>query len=329
MYLLTHRVAYKKIKEMKALNIVLVSIVLVTMLFACQSSHQPTGVKNSSIKTQSAKDILVYMHDGKVILRQDSTIILNKNDEGWSDPSISPDGKIVAYTRIEGSNNRTISLFSLTTEETVPLLVPSTNFYGAVWGPDETYIGFSIFNSKNTWKVGIIKKDNSGFTMLDSISEINYYSPTWKGKDKIVAHNLEKLFVLNLQDKVVDSMSLEKLLGKDYSLSSSDSFFYSTDGSKLFFNAANNIDSKVINELTGPSEALYVLDIPSGIIKKLSPEGVNVNRIFVGADDRIFYEGLSKPFKNVQVFEADLNGDVTLLVEKGNYISASSNANHQ
>ncbi|WP_257667943.1 hypothetical protein [Parapedobacter tibetensis] len=311
---------------MKTLKIVLMSIALAPLLPACQSGHQSANVEDSSTMNQSEKDALVYMDDNKVLLQQDSIITLNKDDTAdWLDPSISPDGKIVAYTRIVGSEDRTISLFNLATKQSVPLKVPSTNFYGATWAPDGAHIAFNIFNSKSTWKVGVIKADNSGYTMLDSVAEIDYYSPTWKGKDKIVAHNLEKLFTLDLQGKVVDSVSFEELIGKDYSLSSSDSFFYSADGDWLFFNAGNVTDDEEMPGLMGPAEALYMLDIANGVIKRLSPKGVNVNRIFVSPDDRIFYEGLSKPFETVQLFETDLNGNVTLLVEKGNYISVSSN----
>ena len=264
------------------------------------------------------------MDDNKVLLKQDSVITLNKNGEEWMDPSISPDGRMVAYTRSIGREGRAISLLDLATKQSVPLKIPSTNCYGAMWAPDGAHIAFSIFNGKHKWKVGIIKADNTRYAMLDSISGTNYYSPTWKGVDKVVAHNLEKLFTLDLQGRVVDSVSFERLIGEDYILSSSDAFFYSADGSRLFFNAGNVADNKERPGLMGPFEALYVLNIADSTIRKLSPEDVNVNRIFVTPDDRVFYEGLSKPFSTVQLFEIDRNGNVTLLVKKGNDISVSS-----
>lgn len=308
---------------MEILKTVLASIALVALLPACHSGHQSSNVEDSSTINQSEKDVLVYMDENKMLLKQDSIIRLNKNDEEWLDPSISPDGRIVAYTCNVGSEDRIISLLTLTTKQSVPLKVPSMNFCCPMWAPNGAHIAFSVFNSKSTWKVGVIKADNSGYAMLDSISEIDYNSPTWKGKDRIVAHNLEKLFTLDLQGKVVDSVSFEKLIGKDYIISSSDNFFYSADGSRLFFNAGSITDNEEMPGLVAP-EALYVLDIADGAIKRLSPKGVSVDRFFVTPDDRVFYGGLSKPFETVQLFEVDLNGNVTLLVKKGNSISVSS-----
>lgn len=309
---------------MKLLKTVLTLIGLIALLPACHSGHQSSNVENSDTINQSEKDALVYIDDGKMLLKQDSIITLNKNEEEWLDPAISPDGRMVAYTRNVGSEDRAISLLTLTTKQSVPLKVSSPNFFGPMWAPDGAHIAFSVFNSKSTLKVGVINADNSGYAMLDSISEIDYNSPTWKGKDRIVAHNMEKLFTLDLQGKVVDSVSFEKLIGKDYSLSSSDIFFYSADGSRLFFNAANVNDNEEAPGLVGPLEALYVLNVADGAIKKLSPEGVTIDGFFITPDDRIFYQGLSKPFETPQLFEIDLNGNVTLLVKKGNSISVSS-----
>ncbi|MFC6099982.1 hypothetical protein [Olivibacter domesticus] len=97
---------------------------------------------------------------------------------------------------------------------------------------------------------------------------------------------MEKLYTLNLKGQVIDSIGFDKLIGKDYTLSSSNSFYFSRDSENLFFNAGNQ---DTLPQLMGSNEALYVLHIADKQVKRLSLSGMNVNRIFVTDDDRIFY----------------------------------------
>ncbi|RZK63385.1 MAG: hypothetical protein EOO95_13595 [Pedobacter sp.] len=233
---------------------------------------------------------------------------------GAMDPAISPDGNKLAYTVNNTTGNRTIWVADLENKSQLQLHVNSSNYYQAMWSPNGNAIAFNIFNSKNLWKVGVIKADNTGYLILDSASAINVYSPTWKNEKELVAHDLKNLYTFNVDGKLVESRVIADLIGKDFMIASSNHFFYSEDGTKLIFNAGN---SDAPDGLTGPSEAAYILNIASKKIERLSPKGVNVPYIFVTADDRIFYSGSEKPYTQSKIYVSDLKGNIKTLVDKG------------
>ncbi|MNI60767.1 translocation protein TolB [compost metagenome] len=193
-------------------------------------------------------------------------------------------------------------------------MVNNNNYYQAVWSADGNTIAFNIFNKQNLWKIGIIKADNSGYVMLDSASKINVYAPTWKNEREIIGQDLTNLYTFDLSGKVIDTKLIAGLIGKDLTIASSNRFFYTKDGQKLIFNAGNN---DVLDGLTGPAEAIYILDLASKKIERLSPKGVNVPYVFVTADDRIFYSGMEKPFTQSKIYVSDLSENNKIVVDKG------------
>jgi len=309
---------------MKVLKTILTYGTIITSitLYACQPRNQ------SSTDASDRQDFITYLDStGTIVMQTDSIEAIHTDDRPdvqILNPAVSPDGQQIAYTKItEQNDDRTVALIDLATRKTTTLNVPSKNFYGPVWSPNAQLIAVNIFNKNSHWKIGIIERKNKGYKMLDSLSSIDYYAPTWKGNDQIVAHNMETLYTLNVNGKIIDSVGFSDLFSKDYSLSSSDCFYFSKDGKKLFFNVGNN---DPLPQLMGPSEALYELNLPTKEIKRLSPPGVNVSRIFVSPDDRVFYEGSTTPFKIVQLFEIDSAGRVKLLAKQGSSISVAPNA---
>lgn len=295
--------------------------------YACQSKHQSSVSDKNYTDSSERRDLIVYLDSNRLMIKSDSVTSVETH-EGPAvqimNPAISPNGQQIAYTTIMDRNDRrTVSLMNLSTLKTTQLQIPSSNFYGPMWSPNSLHIAVNIFNKKSsTWKIGVIGSNNKGYKMLDSLSSVNYYSPAWKNNDQLIAHNMEKLYTLNLKGQAIDSVGFDKLIGKDYTLSSSNSFYFSRDGEKLFFNAGNQ---DTLPQLMGPSEALYELHIADKQIKRLSPFGMNVNRIFVTGDDRIFYEGSTVPFEVVQLFELE-KGGAKLLAKEGSAISVASHA---
>lgn len=297
--------------------------------YACQSKHQSSVSDKNYTDSSERLDLVVYLDSNRLMIKSDSVTTV-ETQVGPAvqimNPAISPNGQQIAYTTImERNDRRTVSLIDLSTLKTTQLKVPSSNFYGPMWSPNGLHIAVNIFNyNSSTWKIGIIGSNNKDYKMLDSLSSVNYYSPTWKNNDQLIAHNVEKLYTLNLKGQVIDSIGFDKLIGKDYTLSSSNSFYFSRDGENLFFNAGNQ---DTLPQLMGPSEALYELHIADKQIKRLSPFGMNVNRIFVTRDDRIFYEGTTAPFEVIQLFELE-KGGARLLAKGGSAISVASHAVH-
>jgi len=234
---------------------------------------------------------------------------------GATDPAISPDGNKLAYTLSDSAGNRSIWIADMENKSQGKLQVSSNNYYQAMWSADGGAIAFNIFNSKNLWKIGVIKTDNSGYVMLDSASKINVYAPTWKNEKEIIGQDLTKLYTFDLAGKLIDTKLIADLIGKEFSIASSNRFFYTKDGAKLIFNAGN---TDILDGLTGPSEAVYVLDLASKKVTRISPKGMDVPYVFLTADDRIFYSGAEKPFTQSKIYVSDLEGNIKTVVDKGN-----------
>jgi len=122
------------------------------------------------------------------------------------------------------------------------------------------------------------------------------------------------LYTFDVTGKLINTKLITDLIGKEFSIASSNRFFYTKDGSKLVFNAGN---TDVLDGLTGPSEAVYILDMASKKIQRISPKGVHVPYVFLTADDRIFYSGAEKPYTHSKIYVADLNGNIKMVVDKG------------
>ncbi|MFC3561450.1 TolB-like translocation protein [Pedobacter jamesrossensis] len=283
---------------------------------ACNSNNKATEKPTAMLDTisLSAKNFGLAYQDGNKIVATSIDTLKQISFGGATNPAISPDGNKLAYTVLDSAEHRTIWVADMENKSQSQLKVNNDNYYQAVWSPSGNAIAFNIFNDKKLWKVGIIKTDNTGFIILDNESKINVYSPTWKNETQLVAHDLVNLYTFDISGKLVETKSIIDLIGKEFSLSSSNRFFYSKDGKKLIFNAGN---TDIMDGLTGPSEAVYILDLASKKVERISPKGMNVPYVFLTADDRIFYSGAEKPFTENKIYVADLSGNIKTVVDKG------------
>ncbi|QNK64777.1 PD40 domain-containing protein [Pedobacter sp. PAMC26386] len=288
------------------------------LVVACNSKSNNTNTETP--KVIDNKYAFAYQLNGKIVASNADTT-KQVSFGGATDPAISPDGNKLAYTVNDSLNNRTIWVADMVSKSQSQLNVKNKNYYGAIWSPSGNQIAFSIFNEKAIWKVGVIKTDNSGYIILDSTSELNFYSPSWKNENQLIAHDLKKLYTLDLNGKVVDAVNLADLIGKDFSISSNDNFFYSRDGKKLIFNAGNK---DILPGLTGSGEAVYLLDLATKQVKRISPQGITVPSLFVTANDKIVYSGMGKPFTTSKIYTTDLDGThIIVFVDKGDNPSAN------
>ncbi len=286
------------------------------VLTACNSNKSEENAKAVlDTVSLSSKNFALAYQDGDKIVATSIDTMKQISFGGATDPAISPDGNKLAYTLSDSTGNRSIWIADMENKSQGKLQVNSHNYYQAMWSADGSAIAFNIFNSKNLWKIGVIKTDNSGYVMLDSASKINVYAPTWKNEKEIIGQDLNNLYSFDLTGKLIDTKPIADLIGKEFTIASSNRFFYTKDGAKLIFNAGNN---DVLDGLTGPSEAVYVLDLASKKVQRISPKGINVPYVFLTADDRIFYSGSEKPFTQSKIYVADLNGNVKTIVDKGN-----------
>jgi Tol biopolymer transport system component len=286
------------------------------LMAACNSNTTEQAPPTALLDTValSQKAIALAYQDGLKIVATSIDTLKQISFGGATDPAISPDGNKLAYTLTDSAGGRSISVADMENKSQGKLQVNSNNFYRAVWSPSGATIAFSIFSLKGLWKIGVIKTDNTAYQMIDSASSINIYAPTWKNETELLGHDLTHLYTFNIQGKTIDTKPIADLIGKDFTLASSNRFFYTSDGKKLIFNVGN---TDVLDGLTGPSEAVYILDLASKKVDRISPKGINVPYLFVTADDRIFYSGAEKPFTQSKIYVSDLSGNIKTIVDKG------------
>lgn len=296
--------------------------VCITLFFGCNSGNQ-TATKSEAVLdtvSLSSKSYALAYQDGDKIVATSIDTMKQISFGGATDPAISPDGNMFAYTVPDSSGGRSIWIADLENKSQLQLQTNSNNFYGATWAPDGHLVAFSISNKDGVWKIGLMKPDNTGFVILDNHSKVSYNAPTWKGNKELVAHNLDTLFTFDATGKLLTTQDISELISKDYGLSSSSKFFFTQDGNTLVFNATHG---ESVAELKSRLESVFSLDLKTKKITRISPAGINVPYLFVTADDRIFFSGAAVPFTNQKVYFADLEGNVKTLVERG----ANPNAN--
>lgn len=288
-----------------------------TALLAACNNNQPAGGASKAVLdtvSLSSKNYALAYQDGEKIVATSIDTMKQISFGGATDPAISPDGNKLAYTLSDSAGHRSIWIADMENKSQGQLMVNNHNYYQAVWSADGSAIAFNIFNKQNLWKIGVIKADNTGFIMLDSASKINIYAPTWKNEKEIIGQDLTNLYTFDISGKLIGTKPIVGLIGKDFTIASSNRFFYTRDGKKLIFNAGN---ADALDGLTGPSEAVYVLDLANKKIERISPKGINVPYVFVTADDRIFYSGAEKPFTQSKIYVNDLKGNSKVIVDKG------------
>jgi len=283
-----------------------------TFIISCNSNKATDENSKAILDTVSLSDknfALAYQDENKIVATSIDTM-KQISFGGATNPAISPDGNKLAYTVTDSAGHRSIWVADMENKSQLQLLANSGNYYQAMWSPSGNVLAFSIFNTKNTWKIGVVKPDNSGLMMLDSASAINIFSPTWKNEQELVGHDLANLYAFDISGNLKNTQSITALIGNDFSISSSNRFFYTSDGEKLVFNA--------INKSGETDEAVYILDLASKKVSRISPQGMNVPYVFLTADDRIFYSGAEKSSTN-KIYVSDLDGNSKLLVNKGTY----------
>ncbi|RNL50716.1 TolB family protein [Pedobacter jejuensis] len=286
------------------------------LLTACSNENSSDNSNKAILDTVSLsnKNFALAYQDGNKIVATSIDTMKQISFGGATDPAISPDGNKLAYTVNDTAGHRTIWVADMENKSQLQLRVNNDNYYQAVWSPTGNSIAFNIFSDAKLWKIGIIKTDNTGFVILDSKSPVNIYAPTWKSETELIGHDLVNLYTFNVSGKLIDTKPISSLIGKNFSIASSNRFFYSKDGKKLIFNAGN---ADVLDGLIGPSEAIYCVDLASKKVERLTPKGMQVSYIFVTADDRIFYSGAEKPFTQSKIYVSNLKGNAKLVVDRG------------
>lgn len=309
--LTNNRISILPVKLIRVIWSYLFLHVILISLYSCQG-EQPSSTVSAVSNSSNDGTYITYLRDSVIVVQSDSiTVPVQIHDYAGSqlmNPAVSPDGLQIAYTRIMNANDaRTICLMDLSTRRSNQLAVPSSNFYGPAWSPDSEWILFNIFQKKGVWKPGIIKRNNNGYRMLDSASGVNYYSPTWRSAERIAAQDLEKLYTLGLDGKIIETILLDSLIGVDFSRSSDDRYYFTSNQKEIIFQVGTQSE---LPDLKGPLQSVYRVRVADGKLTRLTPAGFHVRNLFVANNDRIYCEGSSAPFTEFELVELLPSGEL-------------------
>ena len=219
-----------------------------------------------------------------------------------SDPCLSPDGTKIAYTANLKDGSRILKVITLATKKKAILNTHSKNCYGAVWSPDGSMIAYNVFDTKKSiWNVAVIDTGHSEPKILTT-KLMSCYSPTWSSDNKsIVVQNLKKVYIFNLQGKILSSYKttdLTNTLGP----SSSDRFILTNNGNKVVF--STEVDEPGF--AGGPPTALFIYDFVTHTSLRLTPKGYNAQGIIVN-NDKVLFAGskVKSPVQHIYTVNMD------------------------
>jgi dipeptidyl aminopeptidase/acylaminoacyl peptidase len=223
-----------------------------------------------------------------------------------SNPALSPDGNKLAYTKSEDSGKgfiRYIVIVDLYTKSEIKLNVPNSNYYGASWSPDNSYIAFNILVN-NIWQIGIINYDNSGFRIINGTTNFGLFSPTWTSDSKrIISHNLSTIYNFDLNGKLIDTIDIHNTLGENYFMSSNTRFIFTSENKLIVFSCDIN---ETMKNVDGPLEAVFSYNTITKKITRLSPIGMDASDLDIEKDSNVMFSGSRESEKYKSIYRVNL-----------------------
>jgi TolB protein len=229
-----------------------------------------------------------------------------------SDPSISPNGKKLAYTAYRKDGSRFIQVIDLNSKKKIALKTKSTNCYGPVWSPNGKMILYNCFNDENgNWMIGVIDSGNKVNKVFGS-ALYNYFSPNWLGNNKIVIQNMEDILVLDLEGSIIENYHMKMLAGGLKELTdgvgdASDSMFRIINDNKKIIFSSEDDDPGIKNNDNGTPSAIFIYDIETKITARLSPMGYATGAPVIDGNNILFI-GSKGNLPITDVYSIDMDG---------------------
>jgi len=218
-------------------------------------------------------------------------------------PSISSDGRKVAYTASNKKGERFIAVIDLNTKKKIIFNTSSNNCYGPVWSPDGKFIAYNVFNDQTSkWSIAVIDSSNTAPKILTAQLEESFM-PTWTYDSKnVVVQNMQNVYVINLSGSLINTYKISDMT-KDIGPTSSDRFIFTNDNKKIVFSS----EADEPGWSSGPPTAVFIYDIAGKSTLRLSPKGYFANDIIIKGNKVLFTSSKNKsPVQNI--FSVDMDG---------------------
>ncbi|WP_316799238.1 hypothetical protein [Pedobacter frigidisoli] len=295
------------------------SISLAVGISSCNNKSNENSTPVLDTVSLSGKNFALAYQDGNKIVATSIDTMKQISFGGATHPAISPDGNKLAYTVTDSAGNKSIWVADLENKSQQQLHADSQQFDQASWSPDGQTIAYQI-QTKNGWKIGATRIDNTHNIILDEHSRTGYFGATWKNDKEIIAQDLTNLYSYDVSGKELSKQLISGLIGKQLTVAAGNLFFYSSEGEHIIFSADNN-EILPGSEKTGA--AIYILDLKSKAVRRISPQNTDAPDLFVTGDDRIFFSGSKKHSESTKIYISDLKGNIKVLVDKGTYPTAA------
>lgn len=242
--------------------------------------------------TPAASITKVCFARGEFIYVKDLKTGLEKRVAKGSYPSISPDGRMVAYSvdNTSGSNmTREIRLVDLQTGKVTSFdsLKPYL-CYEAIWSPDGKRIAFALFKDSH-WHVTVLDVDTGDWKILsEKISATTGMSVnSWTAdSSSVLGQDLDFIYQFSLNGEVLRKISVSDIVDDISYVSSATTFALSPDGKSLVF------DTEVLPDDPRPP-MIWVYDMQNKARKRISPKSLGaLNPLLVTSGEEIIFTGV-------------------------------------
>lgn len=195
--------------------------------------------------------------------------------EGF-DACVSPDGSKVAFTESDAEGNRRIAVCDVAKGRANRIEgIEGRNEFGPVWSSDGKTLVFNHFDDSD-WALASVNAAGGGFRIvIDKGTRQAAAFANIPGTSKWLCHDLEGFYVAEIGE--TGAAKLEDIPGAKPvdGLSMPGSISISPDGKTALFEAS--VGDEAGPDDDGPPSAVFMIEIASGKITRVSPKGLHAD----------------------------------------------------
>ena len=190
-----------------------------------------------------------------------------------ADPSLSPDGTKIAYTKSDDAGNRRIAIYDLSTgKSSLVKGIKGQNEFGAIWSHDGKTLLFNHF-IETDWSLASVNASGGGFQIVidKGVRQVAGFANI-PGTSDWLCHDLESFYLAKIDGsgaaKLTDLPKSKAIEG----LSMPTHLSVSPDGKNALLEQLVDAEAKPEDE--GPPSAVFQIEIATGKITRVTPKGL-------------------------------------------------------